>query len=157
MQVSNEAGTNFLIEQLAKMVFLDLSITEGDRKIIQDNDDYRQYYEASLQEFRDMKVARFYDNLSVYNICLESERVISGFAKNEELVEALEDGVYDERFPIYFPYLKKRFYIEVERHRLRRVTASTLSNLFQFNDPRHIINQKIFGYMKDEDLAFLLI
>lgn len=144
-----------LIQQLAKLKHQNLSINECDREIMESDDRCKDYYEKCSQEFRDMKEAKFYNDLSVFDICMGSEKVTFGYAKNEELVEELEKGAYGLRFPIYFTCLTKKFYVEAERQKLRNSAAKTLCNIFELNDPSHIIIQKIIRYLKDEDLEFL--
>lgn len=147
-----------LIQHMAKMVHLDLSINECDRQIIEGRHFYKEYYDRCLQELQDMKAAKFYHDVSVHEITfIENVKAISGYARNEELVEALERGACENRFPIYFNHFKKEFYIEVDKQRLRRSAAETLSELFKFNDPSHVINQKILDYLNAEDLKFLVM
>lgn len=142
---------HLLIREIAK---LHLNINECDRQIL-DNGDCKEYYEKCLLELREMKLSRFYNSLSIFDILTESERVISGYAKNEELIAALDGADYDERFPLYFGCLKKKFDIEVEKQRSRQSAAISLSNIFKFNDPSHIVNQKILGYLRHQDLKSL--
>lgn len=146
-----------LIQQLARMSYLNLSINQCDRRIIRSDRHYRKYYEKCSQELHDMGETnnKFYNDVSIRDIFLNSNKVISGYASNEELVEALEMRMYEERFPTYLALWKEKFYVEVDRQRSRRAAAQTLSNLFKFNDKFHIVNQAILSYMSDDDLTFL--
>lgn len=129
-----------------------MSIRKSDQQLIDNDDDYREYYEICMQELRDMKEAKFYNSVSVFDIFAGSKQMISGYAKNEELIEALKVGDCEKRFPIYFTPLIKRFYVEVSRQKLRKLAAKILGNLFEFNDPAHVVNQKILSYISDVDL-----
>lgn len=153
--VSKTDAAKFLIQQIVRMEYLNLPTNECDREIIEGNDYYREYSKICLQEFQDMKLAKFYNNVSIHDIFMGSEIVISNYAKNEDLIKALESGTYEERFPIYFTDLENKFHTEIEKQRLRRAAAISLSCIFKFNDPSHIVNQTILSYMKDEDLKFL--
>lgn len=90
-----------------------------------------------------------------FSTFLESKGVISGYARNEELVTALEGKAYEKCFPIHFTYLRNQFDAAVEKQRLRKSVARTLCDLFKMNHPYHMAIQKILSYMKDNDLKFL--
>lgn len=157
-RVNYERGAaRLLIQQMAKMEYSHLSYNECDRQIIENDIKYSKHYEKCMQELRDMKMAKFYKDVSVLDIFMESEKVQSGYAKDEKLVEALEKRAYGRRFPIYFPSLMKKFLAKVQRQQLQRTAAETLKCLFKFNDPLHIVNRKILGYMRDDNLTFLEI
>lgn len=81
-----------------------------------------------------MKKERFYGNVSVFTILMESEQVISGYARNEELITALDKQDYGSKFRMYFSWLKERFYDEVKKQRVIKIAAINLSNIFKFND-----------------------
>lgn len=151
------SSANPLIQEMAKMEYLNLgTINQMDGQIIENRDDFRELYKGCLQELQDMKVAKFYNDVSVHDIFLGSKKVISRYAKNDELVAALERVGCYTRFPIYFVSLGVKFYVEVERQRMRRTAAKILCDLFKFNDPLHIINQKILDYMRADVLEFLV-
>lgn len=154
-EVHNETIVNLLIRELAKLEALHLDIYDEDRQLIESNDSRSQYYQMCVQELCQMKAAMFYSKVSVLRIFLANDAVLSGYARNEELVKALEENRYENKFPIYFSSLKKRFDAEVLKQRSRNRAAETLSNLFQFNDPFNLINQKILSYMRQEDFVFL--
>lgn len=151
-----------LLQHISKMVYLNLGINESDRKLIAKDARYRGYYDQCLQELRDMETMKFYDDVSVFDICMSSRKVISRHAKKKELVEALPRALRDQArkknykhgFPRYFTSSLLKFYNEVEKQRLRRGAAKILSDLFKFNDPFHLVNQKILSYLKDEDLTY---
>lgn len=149
---------NILMRHMARLECLGSScIHEGHRQIIENEDCYRGYYRTCLQELKNMKVTKFHNNVSVFSILMDSEKMLFAYARNENLVRALEKNNYDNTFPIYFPLLKKRFYAEVKKHRLRKNAATILSNVFMFNDPSHLVNQKILHYLTDEDLKILCL
>lgn len=131
----HEAAIMTLIRHMAKMSSLNLNINENDRGIIDNHDVYRTYYRQCLQELQDLKVTGFYNNVSIYDVFMESKRVVSRYARNEELATALGVKYYDECFPIYFRSLKDKFDVRVEMQMLRKTAAKTLGNLFKFNDP----------------------
>lgn len=145
------------IAQIAKMASQHCSINESDREIIENDDYYREYYRECLQEFENMRVTKFYNSVSVFDIFMKSDKVTFGYVRNEELVKSLENEHYDQHFPIYFMSLSKEFYSKVEKQRLHRTAAETLGDLFKFNDSLHIVNQKILSYMQEKDLKFLTI
>lgn len=97
-----------------------------------------------------MNVTKVYDNLAILSVLMNSDKVISGHAKNEELIKVLDEKDYENTFPIYFTWLKKRFDVEVKKQRLRKTAAKILSNLLNLNDPNHLVNQNILNYLPDE-------
>lgn len=149
--------TNILMQHVAKIKCLTSKVREADLQTIERNDCYREYYQRCLQEIEMMKEARFYNSVTLFHIFMSSDSVISGYARNEELVRALEENTYDNSFPIYFSSLKKRFCTIVERQRLRDSAAKVLSIIFDFNDQFHPVNRNIIYFLSGEDLKILRI
>lgn len=100
-----------------------------------------------------MKAAKFYHTVSIFDILIARGDVLSGYARNEELVKALEENEFDNNFPMYFSWLKKRFDYEVQRQKLWNAAAKILSHLFALNYPSHPVTQNILRYLTDEDIV----
>lgn len=124
---------------------------------IEENDCYRECREKCVQELERMKVTKFYNNVSIYRVLMGPKKGISCYARNEELLRALEANNYENEFPICFVWLKKGFDAEVEKQKLRYTAAEILSNLFKFNDPLHPAIQNVMDYLQDEDVELLTI
>lgn len=152
-----KCASECVIRHLVKWEYQNFNIDEADRRIIESRDCYKEFYQKCAQELEDMKRTEFYNGISIFKIYTESRKVISGYARNEELVEALEDEHYEGAFPIYFSSLKKRFGAVVERQKVRNTAAKIVSDVFEFNDSSHPVNQKILGFLDHEDLEFLLL
>lgn len=88
------------MRHVAKMDCMNLRITENDRQAIERYSFYKGYYESCADELRIMKNTIIHNNVSVFNILMDSEESISRYAENEELVAALERKDYDNEFPI---------------------------------------------------------
>lgn len=146
---------NVLLRHMARMRYKNLTISQDDRQMIENDHHYRTYYQRCSQEFEIMKETRVYNNVSAFSIFMGSQKVISGYARCEELVRALEKNDYHDVFPIYFALLKRRFDAAVRRQRLLHTAANILSNAFVFNGPAHPVNQNILTYFRDGDLNFL--
>lgn len=146
--------SNTLMRHVARLEHSNGIIDDELRGIIEDEESYKRYYQACSRELESMKVAKFYDDVSVFSILMGSRKELARYAKNEELVKALEEKS-DNDFPIYFASLKKRFYDEVEKQRLRRTAATVLSDLFVLNHPSHPVIRNIMCYLADEDLVVL--
>lgn len=144
-----------LMEHMAKRRYQNLHINEDDRHTIETKDCYRDHYKACLQELESMENTKFYNNVSVLNVLLESQKVISGYTRNAELVEALEEIGYANLFPIYFDSLQERLDIEVAKCGRRSKAAKILSDIFMFNDFTHPVTQKILNYLRCTDFKFL--
>lgn len=157
MRNASEEVRNLLMRHVATMQSLSLTIDADDQQLINNKKCYRDYYQRCLQELENMKETKFYNNLSLFNILTESKKVIAAYARNQELVDALEGNDYESKFPVYYVWLKNRFDIEVKKQRLRSAAAKVLGDLFKLNDPLHPANQKIISYLSDEDLHFLVV
>lgn len=138
-----KAIRRILVKHLVKMQYQKRSIEEEDIKMLENNDRFEDYY----QELQDMKEAKFYNNITLFNVLMDSDKVISGYARNHELVKALERNQYQKKFPIYFASLRKRFYIEVNRQKSRNIMAKKLAKLFKINDATNPVIQRIVSYI----------
>lgn len=158
-EYSSDGMKLLIVRKLAEMKILDLSVSDDDRRLIENNDVYKKYYEEHykmlLQDVQEMKKTKFYKNVSIFNILMGSKKEICGYARNEDLVEALKEEDYENRFSIYFTSLMKIFHVEVKRQRSRKVAANVLSYLFELNDSSHPVIRKIVSYLRDEDLGYL--
>lgn len=143
---------NYLVRHVAKMQYLKLDIREKDRQTIEKEDCYKFFYRQCLQELEKLKETKIYNNVAISTILMGSSKVISGLARNKELVQALEEVNYDNEFPIYFSWLRKRFYAEVRRQEFRKFVAISFNDIFRLNDPLHAVTQKILSYLKNDDL-----
>lgn len=153
-ETGREETQKVLMWYMAKSKILNLSIGEENEQMIESNDCYKTFYQKCLQELENMKV-KFYNNVSVFNILMDGDDVISGYAKNNELLKALEQTDYCRQFPLYFPWLKRRFYDQVKKQKLRSMAAEILNEIFMFPDPTHPGNQNIVEHLSDADLEFL--
>lgn len=148
-----------LMRHMAKMEYLHLKISDYDRRTIQSRECYNKYYEMCLQEIENMKKPKFYSELSV-SFLFKSKKLISGYARNEELIEAFSEALtkndYGKEFPIYFVSLQKSFDAIVKLQKLRDHAAKILKNIFNFVDPFHLVNRKIIFFLNDEDFSILL-
>lgn len=145
---------NVLIQHVAKIKF-NFKVSEEDQLTIENKDCYREYYQSCLREIKMMGEARFYNNVTIFSIFMASEKLISGYARNEELIQALEENDYEHIFPIYFASLRKRFCTVVEKQKSYILAATRLNTIFNFNEPLHLINKKILSYLNDEEWTFL--
>lgn len=153
---TSEDLRKILMQHVARMLeYPNSSIDVDDLQVIANNGRYREYYQTCVQEFKRMKETKLYNNVTIFNIFINSGKAISAYAKNEELVKALEEEDYDSMFPMYFAWLKERFHKEVKKQRLRKGEAKILSDIFMFNDPFNPIIWNILSYLSDEHLKFL--
>lgn len=146
---------NALMRHVAKLKFLNLRIDENHRQVIAEEDCYKSYYCSCLQELNNMQVTKFYREVTFFNILLNSDQVLSEYAKNKELVKALEEQDYGSKFPIYFTLMKKRFSAALEKQQLLNAAAEVIGNLFRFNEPAHPANRNILRYLSTPDLRRL--
>lgn len=144
------------MRHMAKQKYLNLRINKDLQHIIENKDCYKRYYRACLRELESMQssVAKVYNNITVFSILMNSNKALSGYARNEELVKAWEGKDFSNIFPIYYDREKTRFYEQVKRQLWLNAAAKILSNLFMFSDPSHPVIQKILQYFTDEDLKF---
>lgn len=145
-----------MVRHMAKLEFLGLSVNKYHRQIIDSiGRCFKEYYMTCLQELESMAATRFYNNVSILDILIGSYKELSGYARNEELVNALDEQDYGNMGLVYFPRLAKRFHVEVEAQRLQKAAAKVLSNIFALNDPSHLVNETIICYLKTTDFKIL--
>lgn len=149
------SAPGLLMQHMARMQYFDQSTAGVDRQLIRNNKYFHEYYQRCLREVERMKGTEFHDNVSAFSFLMASEDMISAYARNEELVDALEEANYDEEFPIYFASFKERFHTEVKRWRLRKSGATIISKLSNLNNQSHPVIQTILRYLTDNDLKFL--
>lgn len=148
---------NYLVRHVARLQCLNLNVCQTVLKAVETSNFYNGFYQQCLLELEQAEGTKFYNNVSIFNILMSSDKVISGYARNQELVQALQERDYDHVFPIYFSWLKKRFYAAVEEQRLQKFAAISLSNIFGLGDPFHPVIQKILSFMSAEDFKYLKI
>lgn len=150
-----------LLQYMARRQYSNLNLNEKDREIIEKDPIfkkyYQKYYQMCLQELEKMKKTRFYNDVTIYNVLVDSGKVVSGYARNEELVAAFEKAFFGMEFPMYFTSVKRRLYSIAERHKLQKPAAKILSDLFQLNDYAHPVTQTILSYLKNADLKYFNI
>lgn len=130
LKISSDHGGDeirkILMQHVARMMeYANSGIDADDLNLIDTLVCYREYYQTCAQEFKSMKEIKFHNNVTIYSIFINRENVISGYAKNEELVKALEEKDYGSMFPMGFAWLRGRFYKEVKRQKLRRKSSVT--------------------------------
>lgn len=123
-----------LMRHVAKMQYLNLTIEEADRRMIEDKDCYRTYHQRCVQELERMKETTFYKDLTILNVLLESEKVISEYAGDQELLKVLVENSYQQMFPIYFESLLNRLFAAVRKY-LFLNSAKILSTIFRQREP----------------------
>lgn len=147
----NERVLYVLIRHMAKLEYLDGFISDSDRQIVENERKLWDYYRSCSTELEKMKEARFYNSVSLLSILLGSDKVISGYVRNKELIEALWKENCNKKFPIYSASLKRKFDSAVEKQQMRYSAAISLGDLLGLNDPSHPITQKILDYLEDGD------
>lgn len=147
-----------LIQHIVKMECLNSSniIDEDDLRIIRETENFKQKYQMCHRELHKMTQTKFYDNVSIFNVWTANEEILSAYAKNKDLIMALTEKNYDDEFPIYLTWLQRNwFYAKVRKQRLQNEAAKSLRELFQFNDPSHLVNMKILSFLEEKDLRHL--
>lgn len=109
---------NVFIRHVAKMKYLNLEVDKRDLQTIDNHEGYRDYHNRCLQEINSMEATKFYNN-SPISILLRKRKVISGHARNEEMMEAFKGRHYESKFPIYFDTLKME-----NRHRSKEAEVT---------------------------------
>lgn len=148
---SHESIGNILLQHIAKEKYLDLKVIAEDvLQTIENKGSYKNYYQRCMREIEHMKRIKFFRDLFISDL-FGSQKLISEYARDEDLVRALADRNFGNRFPIYFPSLQKRFRVEVRKQRAARI----LSNTFKLNDPSHLVNEKVLSFLREKDIKFL--
>lgn len=144
---------SIITAHIAKMKYLGMNLNETEQEIANQVCN-GAYYQEGLLELKELQKIKFYYNVSLFDLLIESKTIISGYARNTELVEALKK-VDDRKFPIYFRSLKERFDAAAERQVLQYDVVGILEHLIKFKDPFNVINYKIVSYLRYADLKAL--
>lgn len=152
-----------IIRHMVTMEYQNIDIDEADRRVIESSTWYKSFYLRCVQEMEATKKTTFYKGITLFHILTASGQMMcDGFSRKvhltqSELLAALEDRHYIDKYPIYATTLKKRFYDIAKKRALRRTASIVLSNLLEFNDHYHPVNQKILTFFRDADLEQLQI
>jgi ankyrin repeat protein len=153
----NELIGNILLRHLARLQCTGATLGEADRATIEANRDSRDYHRLCISELDKLRRWPVYNGITIFDLLVASTGVLSGYARNEELLAAFERlGRVKLEFPIYFNSVAKRLRKEARRQKLLWNAACILSDIFNFNDPLHVANQKIISYLTDNDLKYFL-
>lgn len=147
---------NALMRHLAKVECQKSNIDEEIRQLIEDDGSYNIYYQGCVQELKTMRETKIYNNVSVVRILIGSDKEISGYSRNEELVESLAGQDFDKMFPIYFTSIDERFSVAVQKQRLCDDAGMILSSLLVVNHLSHPVIQNVLRYLADEEMKFCI-
>lgn len=144
-----------LMQHVAKIHCLNITLDENVRNTIKSTRWYNVYYKMCLKELHRAKRTTFYNDVSIFNLITGSDRVISGYASNDELLKALQKVDWRNKFPIYSDSLKETLQEAVERQILLNIGVKIINDIFNFNDPFNVVSRKIVSYLKESDFKYL--
>ncbi|XP_011500897.1 PREDICTED: LOW QUALITY PROTEIN: serine/threonine-protein phosphatase 6 regulatory ankyrin repeat subunit B-like [Ceratosolen solmsi marchali] len=149
--------SHVLLQHMAKMESVGVKLDEEDRLAIQHREDLHVYYQRCIHELGNLRRRLVYNEISLFDLLVASTKILCGYARNEEMVAAFKEFETEKfEFPIYYEALARRFNAETRKQYLLWNAASILSDIFHFNDPLHIANQKILSYLTESDLQYFL-
>ncbi len=125
-----------------------------DFKCVESFEEVNAYFEVCRDEIRRMKLAKIYEDVSMFDILTKRINVIAGYARNEQLVLAYEEKKNSWNFSNYADDIEERFMEEVRRQKIIRDASIVLNNLLPL-DWRHLVMDKIVSYIGFDDLTLL--
>lgn len=148
---------NILLEAISIMKYLYANLPNYSRGSVFSamNTSYKIHYQACREELGLIADSKFHENMSVLSILTGSEKINRQYIRNSDLWKSTEE-VYSNVFPIYFEWLRGRFQIAVKWRIMQDTAVDIINNLVQFNDPFHVVSQKIVSYLTHSDVTLIL-
>lgn len=144
-----------MMRHVAKLVYQNFPIKQEHRQIIEDDAEYKGFYQECVQELDWMQNTIFYENVSLLHLLVDSPKALALYVRNGQLVQALELGDYYDPLSIYYGTMMKRFDAEMEKCKLQIAAVKILNDIFGFDVPCHRVSQKIVSYLNVDDLEIL--
>lgn len=118
-----------ILQQLVKMEHLNFNIEVDDWQLIVSDYYLNEHYQVCTLELQRMKDTILYENISLFNLLMGSEKIISKYVGDKKLARALYKEYYARDFPIYYVSLKKVFDAKVKACRLQNRAVEVLNEI----------------------------
>jgi hypothetical protein len=104
-----------------------------------------------------MKSEKISNNVSLHDILTKNISQLAIYARNENIVQVLKLDDYKTKFPVYAGIINSRFRKGVIRKELLEQGNRFFHSLFnRLPELPYDCTQKIFNYLSDKDLRFLI-
>lgn len=130
----------WIIDHLAKLKTLNISIHPVILDAISDETKYKDYFnqcEEELLRAKNIKIRNCW--ITFYNLLLDGRKKLKNYAGNEDLVEALENNDYEKEFPIYGAAMEENVKKGIKRRKLFDRSTILLSDYLPIFNPTHLI------------------
>ena len=149
---------SILKHHIVKMKTADLFVSEKHLRSISSDDEMSDFQNECVEEIARMKSEKVSNaNVSFYDILTKDVSQLAMYAGNESIVQILRLDDYKVKFPIYASMINSNF----RKGERRKVLLEQGNKIFHFlfnNFPQlpHDCTEKIFSYLRDEDLRILI-
>ncbi|XP_011496392.1 PREDICTED: serine/threonine-protein phosphatase 6 regulatory ankyrin repeat subunit B-like [Ceratosolen solmsi marchali] len=146
-----------LMKHIAKIHHNQDSISNYNMQFITSNERLSTYYVSCLDELDKIKVERMSPKITLYQLLMYNIRELLQYTRAFNDYKCFKSQRYNNRYPIYYENLERKFHSLVENRKLLDSASMGLCILIKRIDSNSIITQKILGFLKTEDLKSLAL
>lgn len=114
------------------------------------------YFSLCQKEIEAMKLCKIFNGVAYFDVLIAEERMLSFYARNEKIMENLQDESHQKRFPLYWAFLKSRIQRGMRRYTLLEQSYRPLRRAFGFEVPR-LIAWEVKDYLSLKELHNLCL
>lgn len=152
-----EKCNRIILEHLAKIEMLNLTLHLDLIKTISGNNDFKNYFVQCKEELIKAAIMKKPDyHVSFFNLLVADVKKLINYAGNKGLMEYFEKFELETIFPIYGSTIKKSLVKAKERRSLYDKSAKSLTNCLPMVNLNDLVIEKILGFLKKKDLKNLI-
>ncbi|XP_011496074.1 PREDICTED: ankyrin repeat, PH and SEC7 domain containing protein secG-like [Ceratosolen solmsi marchali] len=144
-----------VVEHIAKLDSLQISVTDIDRKAIETHSEIKDYYECCVEEIESMKTKTAFGRITYYNLLCDSVEKICAYARNESFTNCYKMVELLKHYPKHSRTLFNKCTMVYERFKFIENAAVFLSTIIPYTDPHHLAIRRIIYYLSADDLRRL--
>lgn len=146
--------SNILLEHLAKLEILGITISSSLYNSIANDAEYRKYFEKCTKELSAAKNDKIKNQwVSFFNLLVDSKRKLKNYAGNINLIQNFKDSDCLNKFPIYGSSMKKNINKAIQGRIMFDESTVLLSNNFPIFNPTHLIIRDVLDCLSYKDYA----
>lgn len=150
---------NIIIEYAVKIEAMENKplFDEHNLAVMNADPDARSHYSRCQAELTAMKSKKINNTLVTYfSLLAESVQVLTGFARNKQLVNRFKSDNHQIAYPIYSSQLDGKFEEAICRQNRIEKVSTVLSETLQFAEPSHVCFETILKYLSQADVDLII-